>query len=151
MEQKRQKVMEQLRRMLDGAQQAKDAGCQLYFMHANCAIEFAQNVQALLEAAEMGEKEERALPIQEMTAEEKAEIEAAHKRFFEKLMTSQEQANEDFDSGIYNPIAIGYAKIALEDLGLTSSVLRKFESAMEKALDLYDAAQARKIYRRIEG
>ena len=52
MEQKRQEVMEQLRRMIDGAQKNVDEGVNLYGMHADCAVEFAKNALELLESGE---------------------------------------------------------------------------------------------------
>lgn len=52
MEQKKAKVLEQLQIMQDGAQKMIDAGWEYYVLHACCAVEFAKNVQELLQASE---------------------------------------------------------------------------------------------------
>ena len=95
--------------------------------------------------------EERMLPVQEFTEEEKKEIEAAHARFARCLMMNQDEKDDMFNSGIFNDIAVGYGKIALEIMGQNSNFLREFEDAMKQAFDFNDAAKARKIYYRIEG
>ena len=42
MEQKRQKVLEQLERMREGAKKLVDDGIKYYAIHATCALEFAE-------------------------------------------------------------------------------------------------------------
>ena len=49
MEQKKAKVIEQLKLMQSAAQANLDAGGDFYAMHATCAVEFAKNALALLE------------------------------------------------------------------------------------------------------
>ena len=88
--------------------------------------------------------------LKELTAEERQELDEAHKVFCECLKMKQPEKNRMFNSGIFNDIAIGYGKIALERMGLKRKSLSAFEREMKKALDLYDAEYARKIYMRIE-
>ena len=91
------------------------------------------------------------LPVKKLTEEEKKEIDKAHERFFKCLMMKQDEKDDMFNSGIFNDIAIGYGKIALEMLGIDSKFLSEFESAMQRAFDLHTTDYARKIYNRIEG
>lgn len=89
-------------------------------------------------------------PVKELTAEERQEFDEAHKVFCECLKMKQPEKNRMFNSGIFNDIAIGYGKIALERMGLTGKSLTLFEMEMQNVFDLYDAEYARKIYIRID-
>lgn len=142
MEQKKAKILEQLKTMQEGAQKNADLGLNLYVMHACCAVEFAKNVQELLEAGE------GKLPIKELTSEEKQEIQNAHEIFCSCITMKQDEKDRMFNSGIFNDIAIGYGKLALESMGLTGASLAAFERDMKKVLDLYDAEDARRVYLR---
>lgn len=86
----------------------------------------------------------------ELSEEEAKAIEVARARFARCLMMKQAEKDDMFNSGIFNDIAIGYGKIALEIMGQNSNFLREFEDAMKQAFDFNDAAKARKIYYRIE-
>lgn len=89
----------------------------------------------------------REVPVQEMTEEEKKAANEATERFFKLVFgTSQEEAEEMFNCGIFNEIAIGYGKLALDRMGIT--LFDEFEEAMKKALDMHDAKEARKVYLR---
>ncbi|MBQ4053092.1 MAG: hypothetical protein IJD33_02005 [Clostridia bacterium] len=89
----------------------------------------------------------RELPVKEMTAEEKKAAEEATERFVKLVFhTSQAEAEEMFNCGIFNEIAIGYGKLALDRMGIT--LFDEFEEAMKKALDMHDAKEARKVYLR---
>lgn len=142
MEQKKAKVLEQLQIMQDGAQKMIDAGWEYYVLHACCAVEFAKNVQELLQASE------GKLPVKELTSEEKQEIQNAHEIFCRCITMKQDEKNRMFNSGVFNDIATGYGKLALERMGLTGTSLAAFEREMKKALDLYDAEDARRVYLR---
>lgn len=91
------------------------------------------------------------LPAKGLTEKEKQEFEKAHERFFKCLMMKKDEVDDMFNSGIFNEIAIGYGKIALEMLGIDSKFLGEFERAMKRAFDLHTTDYARKIYNRIEG
>ena len=52
MEEKKAKVIEKLKRMLEGAQANVDAEFTLYVMHATCAVEFAREALEVLQATE---------------------------------------------------------------------------------------------------
>ena len=142
MEQKKEKVLKQLQTMQEGAQKMVDAGWEYYTLHACCAVEFAKNVQALLT-----EKEGK-LPVKELTSEDKQEIKNAHEIFCRCITMKQDEKDRMFNSGIFNDIAIGYGKLALESMGLTGASLAAFERDMRKVLDLYDAEDARRVYLR---
>lgn len=89
----------------------------------------------------------RELPVREMTAEERAEANKATERFFKLAFnTSQSEAEEMFNCGIFNEIAIGYGKLALDRMGIT--LFDEFEAEMKKVLDMHDAKEARKVYLR---
>lgn len=49
----REKLLESLRRMKDGAKKNVDEGISIYAMHANCALEFADLALKVLEAEEL--------------------------------------------------------------------------------------------------
>lgn len=94
------------------------------------------------------------LQVQDLTEEEKKEADKSFSRFCELVFnTTQADAEEMFDSGIFNGIAIGYAKIALERIGIdlkSVGLISQFEDEMRKAFDLYTAKEARKVYLRKE-
>ncbi len=55
MEQKRQKVLEQLERMREGAKKLVDDGIKYYAIHATCALEFAElAIEVLTNPTEKG-------------------------------------------------------------------------------------------------
>lgn len=54
MEGKKAMVLEQLQRMQEGAQRCVDQNVKYYVMHASCAVEFAKNVQELLQTETYG-------------------------------------------------------------------------------------------------
>lgn len=86
------------------------------------------------------------LKVQEMTAEEQAEADKSFSRFCELVFnTTQADAEEMFNSGIFNGIAIGYAKFALDQMGKPVD-LADFEREMERAFDCHNAKEARKRY-----
>ena len=60
MEQKKAKVVEQLKLMQSAAQANLDAGGDFYAMHATCAVEFAKNALELLESVPEQEHVEQA-------------------------------------------------------------------------------------------
>ena len=95
--------------------------------------------------------DERIVPVRELTDEEKAEVEQAHAIFWECVNMKQDKKDRMFNSGIFNDVAIGYGKMALETLGKDSKFLAEFEKAMKNAFDFYDASEARKIYNRVDG
>lgn len=74
------------------------------------------------------------------------EIEKAHELFWKMLHKSEEEINAMFNSGMFNAIAIGYGKIALEAMGMAQKTLLRFEQAIKSAFDLYDSQEARKKY-----
>lgn len=91
------------------------------------------------------------LKVPELTAEEQAETDRAFSRFCDLVFnTTQGDAEEMFNSGIFNGIAIGYAKLALEQMGKPVD-LADFEKAMSRAFDRFDAKEAWQRYRRREG
>lgn len=130
MEQKIKTLLEQLERMREQSKRNVDDGDALYFMHARCALEFAE------------------LAI-EVFAEMQHELPQFGEGFMARLsLYSEKRAQKLFQEGWFNSIAIGYGKIALERMGIT--LFSQFESEMNKAFDLYDSEQATAIYRRIE-
>lgn len=54
MEDKKAMVLEQLRNMQEGAQCCVEHNVRYYVMHASCAVEFAKNVQELLQTETYG-------------------------------------------------------------------------------------------------
>ena len=76
-----------------------------------------------------------------------------HKNFLRLCMLPQAEKDEMFNSGIFNDVAIGYGKIALEAMGKDKDgkFLYRFEEAMKNAFSEFDAESARRIYNRIEG
>ena len=95
------------------------------------------------------DEESKGLPVQEMSEEERQEVEKDFQRFLKCVWMPQDERDEMFNSGVFNEIAMGYGKIAGEQLGLTGNSITALEEEMKKALDLYDAKYARKIYNRI--
>lgn len=79
------------------------------------------------------------------------EVKKDAKVFFEMVHKSKDEIAEMFNSGVFNEIAVGYGKIALEAMGLTSEMLSVFEREMKYAFDMHDAEEALKVYNRIEG
>ncbi len=77
---------------------------------------------------------------------QKEETDKAHELFWNMLHTSEDEINAMFNSGMFNSIAVGYGKIALEAMGMKQKVLQQFEQAMKCAFDLYDSQEARKVY-----
>lgn len=68
---------------------------------------------------------------------------------FEMLKKSEEEINEMFNSGMFNSIAIGYGKLALREMDLDEEFLHKFEKAMSRVFDFYDAKEARTAYMKL--
>jgi len=58
----------------------------------------------------------------------------------------EEEICEGFNRGGYIGIAIGYAKIAMRDLGYSSEEISDLENEMYVNFDWYDAAEAWKYY-----
>lgn len=90
MEQKKAKVIEQLKLMQSAAQANLDAGGDFYAMHATCAVEFAKNALALLEVG----------TAEQEHVEQASERESA-RRFSVEVKDSEGEAdevNETFDS-----------------------------------------------------
>lgn len=79
------------------------------------------------------------------------EVKEDAKLFFEMVQKSKEEIAQMFNSGMFNSIAVGYGKIALEAMGLTGKSLVAFEKEMKYAFDMYNAEEALKVYNRIEG
>ncbi len=73
-------------------------------------------------------------------------IEQRHKIFFDMICKSEEEINAIFNSGMFNEIAIGYAKIALQNIGYKKNELQKFEHQMKYVFDDFTADEARKKY-----
>ena len=132
MEEKKANLLEQLERMKEGATNSLANGGEYYIMHAECAVKFATNaIKVLAETEDL----------------EPGEVFMSHLRTF-----NQERIAALFNEGWFNEIAVGYAKIALENMGRKNSkFLASFETAMKDAFDLYTVDAARKMYNRIEG
>ena len=132
MDEMKEKVLESLERMKEGAEDLQKQGIKYYAMHNDCALEFATNaIKVLAETEDL----------------EPGEVFISHLRTF-----NQERIAALFNEGWFNEIAIGYAKIALENMGRKNSkFLASFETAMKDAFDLYTVDAARKMYNRIEG
>lgn len=79
------------------------------------------------------------------------EVKEDAKLFFEMVQKSKEEIAQMFNSGMFNSIAVGYGKIALEAMGLTGKAIVAFEKEMKRAFDMYDAEEALKAYNRTEG
>lgn len=79
----------------------------------------------------------------EMTNEEG---EKAHELFWNMIHKSEDEINAMFNSGMFNEIAVGYGKIALEAMGIKKEDLQRFEQEMKRAFDLYDSKEARKYF-----
>lgn len=79
------------------------------------------------------------------------EVKEDAKLFFEMVQKSKEEIAQMFNSGMFNSIAVGYGKIALEAMGLTGKSLVAFEKEMKYAFDMYNAEEALKVYNRTEG
>ena len=130
MEERKAKLLEQLQRMKDGAKRNVDDKCLFYVMHAKCALEFAELAMEVIAQYDHNQP-------------------GFGEGFMSRLSTYTEtRAQMLFQEGWFNSIAIGYGKIALEQMGVKR--LRDFESAMQKALDLYTSKQAHERYNRIE-
>ena len=132
MDEMKEKVLESLERMKEGAEDLQQQGIKYYAMHNDCALEFATNaIKVLAETEDL----------------EPGEVFISHLRTF-----NQERIAALFNEGWFNEIAIGYAKIALENMGRKNSkFLASFETAMKDAFDIYTVDAARKRYNRIEG
>lgn len=130
MEERKAKLLEQLQRMKDGAQKSVDHGGEYYIMHARCAVEFA----------------ELAIEVIAMFDHEPAKF---GEGFMARAMAyTDKRAAMLFDEGWFNSIAIGYGKMALEEMGIMK--LRKFEEYMRSVFDLHGAEEAMRVYNRIE-
>lgn len=92
----------------------------------------------------MGMKER--LPINEISAEQVKRFDEAHQRFMRMATMSQEEANDLFNAGRFNDIAIGYAKLALRTMGEKAEKVAHFEKVMKAMLDTFDAEAARTAY-----
>lgn len=66
--------------------------------------------------------------------------------FFEMIKKSEEEINEMFNSGMFNSLTVGYAKIALSRMELDKAALQDFEKQMKYVFDEYTAKEARKAY-----
>lgn len=69
-----------------------------------------------------------------------------HKNFLRLCMLPQAEKDEMFNSGIFNDVAIGYGKIALEAMGKDKDgkFLYRFEEAMKNAFSEFNEAVKRK-------
>lgn len=74
------------------------------------------------------------------------EFERAHEKFWEMAMKPESEINEMFNSGMFNGLAIGYAKLGLKALGYGAKEVEQLERAMERAFSDYSAEVARKAY-----
>lgn len=90
-------------------------------------------------------RDEQGNKVPAITSHEE-ETEKAHKLFWDMLHTSEDEINAMFNSGMFNSIAVGYGKIALEAMGMKQKFLQRFEQAMKSAFDLHDSQEARKVY-----
>ena len=132
MEEKKANLLEQLERMKEGAEDLQRQGIKYYAMHAECAVKFAtEAIELLAETEDL----------------EPGEVFISHLHTFNRT-----RIDALFNEGWFNELAIGYAKIALENMGRKNSgFLGRFESAMKTAFDMSSVEQARKIANRIEG
>ena len=125
-------MLEQLERMKEGAEDLQRQGIKYYAMHAECAVKFAtEAIELLAETEDL----------------EPGEVFISHLHTFNRT-----RIDALFNEGWFNELAIGYAKIALENMGRKNSeFLARFERAMKDAFDLYTVEAARKMHDRIEG
>ncbi|MBQ2740747.1 MAG: hypothetical protein IJF39_03900 [Clostridia bacterium] len=132
MKEEKANLLEQLERMKEGAEDLQRQGIKYYAMHAECAVKFAtEAIELLAETEDL----------------EPGEVFMSHLHTFNRT-----RIDSLFNEGWFNELAIGYAKIALENMGRKNSeFLARFEQAMKDAFDLYTVDAARKIYNRIEG
>lgn len=132
MKEEKTKLLGQLERMKEQAEDLQKQGIKYYAMHAECAVRFAT------EAIELLAETEDLAP---------GEVFIAHLHTFNRT-----RIDSLFNEGWFNELAIGYAKIALESMGRKNSeFLSRFESAMKTAFDMNSVEYARKIANRIEG
>lgn len=61
-------------------------------------------------------------------------------------MNMVDEIFEEFDGGMYNAIAVGYAMIAMRDAGIEASKSKEVENIMRKNYDFIDAEEAYKYY-----
>ena len=132
MKEEKAKLLETLEQMKEGAEDLQKQGIKYYVMHAECAVEFATNAIAVLAETEDLEP---------------GEVFMSHLKSFNQM-----RIDALFNEGWFNGLAVGYAKIALENMGRKNSeFLARFEQAMKDAFDLYTVEAARKMSNRIEG
>ena len=132
MTEEKKNLLEQLERMKESAEDLQKQGIKYYAMHAECAAKFAtEAINFLAESEDL----------------EPGEVFMSHLNTF-----NRNRIDALFTEGWFNDLAIGYAKIALENMGRKNSAfLGRFEDAMKLALDMHSSEEARKIYNRIEG
>lgn len=71
------------------------------------------------------------------------EDEKAVEQFWLKATLPQAEANEMFNCGRFNDIAVGYAKLALRSMGESVEKISHLEKAMKAMFDTFDAEAAR--------
>ena len=132
MEEKKANLLEQLERMKEGAEDLQKKGIKYYAMYAEGAVRFAtEAIELLAETEDL----------------EPGEVFISHLHTFNRT-----RIDSLFNEGWFNELAIGYAKIALENIGRKNTgFLALFEQAMKDAFDLYTVEEARKMHDRIEG
>lgn len=59
-----------------------------------------------------------------------------------------EELYEEFNSGKYNEIAIGYAMIAVRDLGMDKTTIKEVEGMMRSNYDFIGAKEAHSFYKK---
>lgn len=67
--------------------------------------------------------------------------------FMKMITKTEEEINDMFNSGMFNSLATGYGKMALQAMGMKKEEIRRFEETMNVMFSDYDAIAARKVYK----
>lgn len=67
--------------------------------------------------------------------------------FIKMITKTEEEINDMFNSGMFNSLATGYGKMALQAMGMKKEEIRRFEETMNVMFSDYDAIAARKAYK----